>query len=223
MQLRLEPGKGEAKATPVPSSGALVANTALKSTVSLGLLFPKQLALDVAAITRSLRAYDVSMANASCEIDAQTAGNGTPVGLMGWGNHVIRVVGFNVPMPKATLLIPMLYAGFVKLDVEGLDGVWMRTYGNHVLGLPDLAFLAKGHHEGNATFEMISGLLAYLMRSGAQFAAGHSAELGSNFVKFRVPSKQEYLRTPALGHFVFPSTRRDEQLCKRLFIEHAHA
>jgi hypothetical protein len=39
------------------------------------------------------------MSAASCEIDAKTAARGTPMGLLGWGAHVVQQVGFDAPMP----------------------------------------------------------------------------------------------------------------------------
>ena len=89
--------------------------------------------------------------------------------------------------------IPMLYSGFVKLEVEGVSGTWMRTFGNHLLGLPDFAHLAQGHHEGQATFDLICNLLSYLRSSGATFAPGHTTQVGEDtFLKFRAPQASEY-------------------------------
>jgi len=271
-------GKREPDVAATPASPALVANGSFKSAVSLQLLFPIKLVLEPASVTQSLREYHSSMAKASCEIDLQAAGNGTPIGLLGWGEHVVRLVGFDVPMPtevvekcvqgahygadlkakarahKAhlilyyagkepnpleqyvalasaagvlaqhgaivvlnetghtsfpaealawgegdrlellrTLPIPILYSGFVKFDVEGVQGVWMRTFGNHVLGLPDFAHLAKGHDEGQATFDLICSLLSYLLSSGATFAPGHTMEVGPDaFLRIRTPRPDEY-------------------------------
>ncbi len=248
-----------------------------KRPVSLQLLFPGKLGLDPAAVTGSLRMYHSSMAEASCEIDAQAARNGTPIGLLGWGKHVVQLVGFDAPMPaqvveqcvqgahygadlkaKArahqahvilyyagqesdpleqyvalaavagvlarhgaivvlnetghtslpaellaggeddtmellrTLPIPILYSGFVKLEVEGAQGVWMRTFGNHVLGLPDFAHLARGHDEGRATLDMICDLISYLRSSGAKFAPGNTMQVGSDtFLRARSAGRKE--------------------------------
>ena len=40
--------------------------------------------------------------------------------------------------------IPLLYGGFVKIEIEDEPGVWIRTFGNRHLNLPDLAFKAEG-------------------------------------------------------------------------------
>src|SRR5205807_10224723 len=47
-----------------------------------------------------------------------------------------------------TLPIPTLYAGFTKVEVASMPGVWMRTHGGALLGLPDLALHAAGHGQG---------------------------------------------------------------------------
>jgi hypothetical protein len=223
---------GRQDAARPPISEAPVANKPL----SLQLLFLDKLDLEPAAVTRSLRAYHPTMARASCELDAQASKNGTPVGVLNWVNHVVRLIGFDAPMPapvveqcvqgahyradlktqarahrshvilyyagKATapleqyvalaaaagalarhnaivvvneaghtslpaevlaagngdtmqllrsLPIPILYSGFVKFDVEGVQGVWMRTFGNHLLGLPDFAHLSGSHDEGQSS------------------------------------------------------------------------
>src|SRR5262249_12611300 len=91
-----------------------------------------------------------------------------------------------------TLPLPILYCGFVKYDVEGVDGTWMRTYGAGVLGLPDLAMLTAGHHEGQQTFNLIDRLFRYLLDSGATFAVGHTMQAGPDlFLRLRAPREDE--------------------------------
>jgi hypothetical protein len=86
-----------------------------------------------------------------------------------------------------------LYCGFVKYEVEGVDGVWMRTFGAHEFGLPDLAFLAAGHHQGEDTFELFSNILGYLRESGAELGAGHTMQVGPDmFIRLREPDEGEY-------------------------------
>jgi hypothetical protein len=95
------------------------------------------------------------------------------------------------------LPIPLIYGGFVKLEVEGEPGVWMRTCGNDRLGLPDLAIRAGGHHEGQFTFFLFSRLLDYLRESGKSFAPGHTMQVGEDtFLRVRAPAEAEwYLET----------------------------
>lgn len=89
--------------------------------------------------------------------------------------------------------LPFLFCGFVKLEVEGEPGVWMRTYGCHRLGLPDLAFHAPGHELGSTTFEIFSNLLAYLRQSGKQFAPGDTMRVGDDvFMRLRARTPHEW-------------------------------
>jgi hypothetical protein len=92
----------------------------------------------------------------------------------------------------------MLYCGFVKITVLGQPGIWMRTAGNHVFDLPDLAYHAEGHQEGQSTFEMFSDILDYLRNSGATLGEGHTMQVGADtFMRARVPTEDEhFLESP---------------------------
>jgi hypothetical protein len=93
----------------------------------------------------------------------------------------------------ADLPLLLLFCGFVKYDVEGIQGVWMRTYGAPRFGLPDLAALAAGHHEGELYFGMFETILAYVRSSGSDLAAGHTMQLGNDmYMKLRTATKDEY-------------------------------
>ncbi len=86
-----------------------------------------------------------------------------------------------------------LYCGFVKYEVEGVQGVWMRTYGADRFGHADLAVLAEGHHEGEIYFQMFSNVLRYLIDSGAELGAGHTMQADKNsFLRLRAPLATEY-------------------------------
>lgn len=92
-----------------------------------------------------------------------------------------------------TLPLPMLFCGFVKYDVEGVQGVWMRTYGADRFGYADFAALAEGHHEGETYFELFGNVLRYLVDSGAEMAAGHTMQVGEDrFMRLRAPTDSEY-------------------------------
>ena len=68
----------------------------------------------------------------------------------------------------------------------------MRTFGAHLLGLPDFAALAEGHHEGQRYFDIFESILRYLRNSGAHLAPGHTSQVGANeFVRFRERAKDE--------------------------------
>jgi hypothetical protein len=86
----------------------------------------------------------------------------------------------------------LLYAGLVKMEVPGEEGLWLRTYGCERLGLPNLAALTEGHHEGNKTFELFSGILDYLWESKAVIEPGHRMRVGEELaVWFRAPLPEE--------------------------------
>lgn len=87
----------------------------------------------------------------------------------------------------------LLYCGFVKYEIEGVEGVWMRTHGAHLLGMPDLAALAKGHHQGQLYFDMFSNIFHYLLDSGAVLGAGHTMQVDEDvFIRLREPKEGEY-------------------------------
>ncbi len=256
----------------------LVANPK-KSPLGLQVLFADPFRFDPEELTTALRSYHPSMAQSRCEVESELNQKGTVFGLAGWGKHVIRLVGFDLPMPAEaveacvapshysqelkelarahgshlllfyaghesepleqyvalaavagllsrfgaivilneaahtsfpavalsgedvqgdilevlrTMPLPALFCGFVKYDVEGDGGVWMRTYGAHLFGLPDFASHAEGHHEGQKYFDMFSSLLTYLRESGAALKAGHTSQIGNEeFLRFRKPTDAE--------------------------------
>ncbi len=91
------------------------------------------------------------------------------------------------------LPVPFLYGGFIKLEVEGHPGVWMRTFGNHLLGLPNLALRAAGHHEGQRVFDLFANVLAYLRETGKAFAPGHTMQVGDDeYLRLREPADGEW-------------------------------
>ena len=227
---RKEPAAGQPNAEPA----ALVSNPDQKDGMSLQVAFAGPLPNQADALTRALQAYHPSMADARAELDT---GGDHWLGLAGWGEHVVRLVGFNAPLPEATvevcvapahypaevkaevrahashvllyytghdadpleqyvavaavagalaeaggvavmnehatrrcrpacsraprsatslellrsLPLTMLYCGFVKYEVEGTEGVWMRTYGADRFGLPDFAALAEGITRASST------------------------------------------------------------------------
>lgn len=259
--------------------GHLVANPKIGHHLSLQVLFPEPCVLDSDRLVAAFRAYHSSMAKVRCEIDAALSRDGKVFGLIGWGKHVVRCVGFDLPMPSEavescvapshypqelkerarshkahvilyyagyepspveqyvalaatagvmarlgavlvlnesghtsfpaaalsgvdsdgdimdllrTLPLPILYCGFVKHEVEGILGVWMRTYGAPLLGLPDFAAHAAGHHEGQRYFDMFDSVYGYLRESGAQLAAGHTMQIGQEeYLRVRHPTNDE--------------------------------
>jgi hypothetical protein len=112
------------------------------------------------------------------------------------------------------LPIPLIYGGFVKLEVEGESGVWMRTCGNGRLGLPDLAIRAEGHHQGQDTFFLFSRLLDYLRESGRSFAPGHTMQVGDDtYLRLREPAESEW----------YLETEGEMLVCERIAADEANA
>jgi hypothetical protein len=97
-----------------------------------------------------------------------------------------------------TMPLLYLYCGFAKYEVENIPGVWMRTHGNNLLGLPDLAFHAGAHKEGTKTHELFSNIMLYILNLNARLDAGHTAQVSQDtFIKLRVPREDEYfLKSP---------------------------
>jgi hypothetical protein len=249
-----------------------------QTPISLQLLFPRALRLNINTLTRTLQELSPSLAQVRVEVDARASSvMGAEVATARWDRHIVQLVVFNHPMPtqvvercvapahygpelKArarahdahallyyqgaeeepleqyvalglvavaltpegalvvlnesahvsfpaeplvpepgedvlevlrTMPLTALYMGFVKLEVEGVKGVWMRTYGGPRMRLPDLAWLAQRHEEARETFELFSGLLEYLRSSRARFAEGHTAEWEGRQVRLRKPRPGE--------------------------------
>jgi len=80
-----------------------VANTGFKNSLSLQVLFTDVWQVEAEAVATALRAYHPSMTRARCELEPTLAAEGNSVGLMGWEKHVIRFVGFDLPMPSANI------------------------------------------------------------------------------------------------------------------------
>lgn len=259
--------------------GELTANPKIKHPLSLQVVFPDQCPLDSIRLIEAFRSYHHSMSRVRCEIDPVLSGKGNMFGMIGWGKHVVRCVGFDLPMPPETvercvapshypqelkdrarshkahvilyyagydpslleqyvalaatagvmaqfgaivvlnesgctsfptaalsssnsdgdildllrtLPLPILYCGFVKYEIEEIPGVWMRTYGAPLLGLPDFAAHTVGHHEAQRYFDIFDNVLNYLRDSGSQLSEGHTMQIGSDeYLKFRAPNDVE--------------------------------
>lgn len=102
------------------------------------------------------------------------------------GKHSLEMLREGFPLTS-------LFCGFVKYEVEDIEGVWMRTYGADCFGLPDFAAHAQGHHEGQKYSDIFNNVLRYLLESGAEMAAGHTMQVGkTTFMKLRDPLDDEY-------------------------------
>lgn len=90
------------------------------------------------------------------------------------------------------LPVPYLYGGFAKMVLSDRGAIWMRTFANPRLGLPNFAYHAAGHSEGQATFQLFTALAGYLLESGATFAAGESLRLDDAVYTLRAPEASEW-------------------------------
>lgn len=265
---------------PVEDVVELMANPNITDALAFVVLFPEQLNIDPVLLKTKLREYDPSMQSAMVDIEPELNASGTTFGLVGWGKHVVRLVGFDAPIPHDTLdvcvgpahysdeykdqayqhqsnlilyyagyetdpiqqyvalsavvgaladmgaiivinesahsslptvvfshkdasgsmfemieSLPllMLFCGFVKYQVDGVQGVWLRTYGAYHLSMPDFAVLAAGHEESEYYFEMFSNLYAYLQSSGATFSDKDTMQVGEDaYMRLRHALPEEY-------------------------------
>lgn len=89
----------------------------VEGALSLQVVFGQQFRLDADAVGLTLRAFSAETKQGNCKLLEGSSANGTPLGLIGWGQHVVRMVGFDVPMPS--------YAADLKAQV--------RSHRAHVL------------------------------------------------------------------------------------------
>lgn len=99
----------------------------------------------------------------------------------------------SMDMLRHGLPLTMLFCGFVKYEVDGVNGVWMRTYGAETFSLPNFAVLAHGHDEGQKYSDIFNNALNYLLESGAEMVAGHTMESADGTImRLREPKADEY-------------------------------
>ena len=92
-----------------------------------------------------------------------------------------------------TLPLPLLWGGFVKMDAGDPDRPWVRSFANHRLGLPNLAYHLAGHEETARIFQVFSGMLGYLRSINETFAEGETVDLGDGTqFRFRAPADSEW-------------------------------
>lgn len=102
-----------------PASKPLMDRKVPDGGLSLHVVFPSDLRLDVVSLERSLRAYSRETKSGVCQ--GTTPEQGSFAALIGWGTHVIRMVGFNVPMPSRVLekcVAPAHYDDRRKADIR---------------------------------------------------------------------------------------------------------
>ncbi len=86
----------------------------------------------------------------------------------------------------------MIYCGFVHFEVEGEAGLWVRTYGCHRFGLPDLA--TRTERAGvEFAFQAFNNMLAYLRETGKSFGPGSRMQLADDlFFRLRARAPDEW-------------------------------
>jgi hypothetical protein len=92
-------GKREADDSP----DDLIAEPKKEESPALQVLLAGRFKLDAAAVAKAMQAYHPSMVKARCEAPAELNKEGKVFGLAGWNQHVIKLVGFDLPMPKDTV------------------------------------------------------------------------------------------------------------------------
>lgn len=91
------------------------------------------------------------------------------------------------------LPVPFLYGGFVKMELTDVPGVWVRTFACQRLGLPNLAYHATGHADGERIFHLFSGVLGYLRETGLAFEADELVRIDeSTSIRVREPQPLEW-------------------------------
>jgi len=85
-----------------------------------------------------------------------------------------------------------IYCGFVIYSHETGSQNWIRTFGNHSLGFPDLAFLAGQDRSSRWVFDLFNNVLAYVKDTGALILPGHTGEFADGVcVRFRLRNDAE--------------------------------
>ncbi len=91
------------------------------------------------------------------------------------------------------LPIPYLWGGFLKLDVGDPARPWVRSFANHRLGLPNLAYHLAEHAETSRIFKLFAGMLGYLRETGENFVPGDTIDLGNGpKLRLREPTEAEW-------------------------------
>ena len=84
----------------------MIANPQITRPISYQLLFMRSLAINEIELVQAIRRYHSSLAGAQVEIldlmrqDCAAEESGSMIGLAGWANHVVKIVGFDSPIPQ---------------------------------------------------------------------------------------------------------------------------
>src|SRR5688500_14904276 len=103
------------------STQALTANPNIERPLSLQVLFPEYVRLDSKELVEAFKSFHPCMEKVCCEIDPALERDGKLFGLIGWGDHVIRLVGFDAPMPAEAVescIAPSHYPQELKAEAR---------------------------------------------------------------------------------------------------------
>lgn len=98
-----------------------------------------------------------------------------------------------------TLPLMALFVGFVRMQVVGFKGIWIRTCGAPLLDMPDLAMHTRSHEDGARVFLIFKSIFAAMRDSGVRFGPGDMVDGGEVQWKFRKPrAKEGFLDSPRM-------------------------
>ena len=90
--------------------------------------------------------------------------------------------------------LPLLYAGFVKVEIEDEPGVWMRTFGcPGVQVARPCVSRRRARSQGTATFNLFANMLTYLREQGQTFQPGDTINVGEGmYLHIRERTEDEW-------------------------------
>ena len=88
-----------------------------------------------------------------------------------------------------------LFSGPVLHEFDNNTNLWMRSYGNHLLGIPDLGTIIPSEIMQEyvpMTLQIFDNMMSYMIESGNQVEPGHTMETDSVLIKiFDQPAKPD--------------------------------
>jgi hypothetical protein len=86
----------------------------------------------------------------------------------------------------------LLFAGFIAFELEGREGLWVRTSGLNKWSLPDLAARLENQEMSGEIFRIFSNAASYMLAKGPILCAGHSMQIGEDiYMRLRAPNANE--------------------------------
>lgn len=80
-----------------------------------------------------------------------------------------------------------LYSGPVIHEFDGNELLWMRSYGNHLFGIPDLGTVFSNHIVQQyvpMTLTVFDNIMTYMIETGSKVEPGHTMESESVMIAF---------------------------------------